>query len=75
MDKLLKDLELGSDGDLKLEVKGGKLLLSVNYVTAGVGASLGVSVSPDVFIDKLAAAIPGEIDDVVLGMLKAALKA
>jgi hypothetical protein len=75
MDKLLKDGKLGEDGDFKIEVKEGKLILSAGYMNEGLGASLGIQVSPDYFIDKLAAAIPGEIDDAVLSILKAALKA
>jgi hypothetical protein len=75
MDKMLKEGKLGEDGDFKLEMKDGKLLLSAGYMQEGVGASLGIQVSPDFFIDKLAEAIPGEIDDAVLSILKAALKA
>ena len=75
MDKMLKDGKLGDNGDFAIEIKEGVILISAGYMMNGLGAELGVKISPDVFIDKLAAAIPGEIDDAVLAILKAALKA
>lgn len=75
MDKVLKEGKLGEEGDFKVEVVDGNLLLSAGYMSDGVGASLGIKVSAEYFIDKLAEKIPGEIDDAVFAMLKAALKA
>ena len=40
----------------------------------GVDAGLYVDVSPEYFLDKLKAAIPGEVDDKIIDMLKLAFK-
>lgn len=64
------DKELYEAGELKLELKDGKIALVLD--TKGV--DVAVSVDSDYFLDKLAEVIPGEIDDAVFGMLKAALK-
>lgn len=65
------DQELLKQGELTLSIVGGDLVLS--FESKGVAAS--VKVESEYFIDKLAEAIPGQIDDAVLGMIKAALKA
>lgn len=74
MDKVLTEKELSSETDLKVEIIAGDVHLSVEHASKGVGASLGVKISTDYFLDKLAAAIPGEIDDAVIAMIKAAAK-
>lgn len=62
MEKEIADLKIGAVAELKLEFKAGKLVAS-----AEVGA--------DELLDLIAAKVPGTIDDAVLGLLKAALKA
>jgi len=74
MDMDLHDQPLGSEGELKLELKEGKLLLHVNHNSKGMSAGLELNIDPDYFMDKLAEAIPGKIDDAILEMIKAALK-
>jgi len=71
----LAEKDLGANGHLSLKMESGKLKLSVEYGGGGVSGSVGVSVDSDYFIDKLAAAIPGQIDDAILALIKAALKA
>lgn len=65
------DKDLLTKGDLKLKIEAGKLVL----VLDSAGVDVSVVVETDYFMDKLAAAIPGTIDDAVIGMIKAALKA
>ena len=67
--------ELGAEGAFDLKIEGGKVVLVGAHNSKGAEIGACVKVSPDYFIDKLAAAIPGKIDDMVLGMLKEALKA
>jgi len=43
------------------------------YEGKGGGAELKVFVSAEYFLDKLAEAIPGQIDDLIIAALKAAL--
>lgn len=62
------------DVSLKIEVADGKVKLSSALDSKGLGAQLSVVLEPDYFIDKLAEAVPGKIDDMVLGMLKQVLK-
>ena len=72
-DKKLVEFAKG-EADLDLEFKDGKLRASVSYDGKGVDAGLYVDVSPEYFLDKLKAAIPGEVDDKIIDMLKLAFK-
>lgn len=74
MEKELLEKEIGKDGNLTIEFEGGKLKFIAGVESKGVDAGLYVDVDPDYFIDKLKEAIPGEIDDAVLEMLKIAFK-
>jgi hypothetical protein len=74
MDKVLVDDQVSKELELKIEFKGGDLLLSAVYAGKGVGAQMGVNVSPDYFLDQLKLAIPGQIDDAIIDVLKAAFK-
>jgi hypothetical protein len=74
----MKDIaegKIGSDGKYDLELVEGKLKLTVAYDAGGVEAGVSVALNPDYFLDKLAAVIPGQVDDAVIALLKAALKA
>lgn len=73
-EKVLNEVSLGSEGGVKLSIEGGKLKLEVVYDSKGLDGSIGLMLDPDYFIDKLAEAIPGKIDDAILNILKAALK-
>ena len=72
MSDLLKK-EFG-DADLELKFSEGKLRLMASIDTKGVDGGVFVDLEPDYFLDKLAEAIPGNIDDAVIAMLKAAFK-
>jgi len=74
MDKGLVDGKIGSEFDYKLELKDGKLRLEGKYGGAGGAAGAFFELEPNYFLDKLADAIPGEIDDMVIAALKGALK-
>lgn len=73
--KELADVKLGEEGKLELDVKGGKLIMRVTYDGKQVDASAQVSADVELFLDKLAAKIPGQVDDAVIGVMKMALKA
>jgi hypothetical protein len=80
MEKDIVEGNIGAVGSYDLEFKGGKLSALVKIdreVGAGLSieGSMKVSLDADMVIDALAAAIPGKIDDVALGLIKAALKA
>ena len=62
--------ELLSKGELKIKVEGAKVLLILD----SAGVDFTVAVDGEYFMDKLAQAIPGQIDDTVIGLLKGALK-
>jgi len=72
MEKELVNKELGGDLDLKIDFKDGKLMVSIVADMKGADLGLSVAVDSDYFLDKLAKAIPGEIDDAVIGMIKTA---
>jgi len=74
VDKDLHEMPLGSEGELQLEIKEGDLMLSVSHASKGVAASLSARMSSEYFMDKLKEAIPGEIDDAIIDLIKAALK-
>lgn len=68
---------IGAVGSYDLKFESGKLSFDVNvgWGPAGVSAKLGVSLDGGAICDALAAAIPGTVDDALLGVLKAALQA
>jgi hypothetical protein len=74
MDQDLINKDLG-DADLLLKLEDGLLKLTVKYIKGGVSGSVTVDVDSGYFLDKLAALIPGQIDDAVITVLKGALKA
>lgn len=74
MDKELLNKELGKELSLKIELKGGKVLLELSHEGALGGLSFGGNLGVDQLITALEAAIPGGIDNAVLEVLRAALK-
>lgn len=66
---------IGTEGNIKVVLEGGKIKFLAVMDTKGVDANLSASVDSDYFIDQIALAIPGTIDDAIFGVLKAALKA
>lgn len=65
---------LGTEGEVALVLSGGKLSLVAKYDSKGLDGEVKLSVDSDYFIDELKAKIPGQIDDAILEILKAALK-
>ena len=74
MEKSLVDKDLGDKGELKLDLVNGDLKFTVSYAVTGVTGGVSITVSADELLDKLKAVIPGEIDDAVIDIVKAALK-
>jgi hypothetical protein len=70
MDKVEISSELGFD----LALESGKVVLTLGYDGKGADVKVIGAVEVGYFLDKLAAAIPGKIDDAVFDMLKLALK-
>ena len=69
-----KNIELSKELDLDIKVKEGKVELSLSSEMKGAGIALSVSLDSEYFGNKLAAAIPGQVDDAIIAMLIAALK-
>lgn len=67
---------IGAEGVLKIELVDGKVQVAVGYDSKGVDVSLGVAVESDYFVDKLAAAVPGEsaLEAGLVAALKLALR-
>lgn len=66
--------EIGSEAHVTGEITGGNIVITAKLDTAGVGATATAIISGDYFFDKLAEAIPGQIDDAVIALLKQAVK-
>lgn len=66
--------ELSPESKMKVELKGGKVILSADFASGGLDAQLSASLDTDYFMDELAKAIPGQIDDAIIAVMKAALK-
>lgn len=76
MDKDLVSGDLGSIGKYDVAFRAGRLIVSGSAsLPPGENISASVEVDSDKVLDAIAAAVPGKIDDVVIGVIKAALKA
>ena len=65
--------EISNEVNLKFSIENGKIGIVTGYEGKGGGAELKVFVSAEYFLDKLAEAIPGQIDDLIIDALKSAL--
>lgn len=75
MEKDLAEGKIGDKGAYDVEFKGGKLVGKVDFeFVSGVKAGIYAEFGADAVIDALAKAIPGQMDDALLNMLKGALK-
>jgi hypothetical protein len=74
-EKKMVEFAVSKEVDFEVDMKDGKLRLVFAYDGKGLDTGLYVDLEPDYFLDKLAALIPGELDDAVLAMVKSALKA
>ena len=61
------------EGELSLKIEDGKVKVIVSYDGKQADAKLEVSLGVDEYLDMLKEAIPGEIDDKVIDLLKMAL--
>ncbi len=67
--------QISKEAKVEITFEKGNIVLAGNLDTKGVDVGLTITVESDYFLDKLAAAIPGELDDKLLAMLKVASKA
>lgn len=78
-DEKIQDVAQGVIGNTgiayQINFVSGKLVASASLAGPAVGASLSISVDSDHVLDAIAAAIPGKIDDALIAVIKAALKA
>ncbi len=70
-----KVIDISKEAKFDIKVVAGKLVLAVSYDGAQVDAGISVAIDSDAFLDKLAALIPGQLDDLVISGVKVALKA
>jgi hypothetical protein len=70
----LANVNVSKELGLKIEFINNQVKLSLGLDTNGVDASISVMLEVDYFLDKLAAAIPGTIDNTIIELLKAGLK-
>lgn len=70
----IKQGEIGAEANYSLSVVDGKLKLAIKYDGKQADAELAIMLDGSAFLDKLAAAIPGKIDDMVINAIKGALK-
>lgn len=63
-----------SVGHYDVEFKGGKLMAKIDAEKSGVSGGAYVAIDADIVLDALAKAIPGTLDDAIIGIAKAALK-
>jgi hypothetical protein len=75
--ELEMDIVSGKNGevDFAVKIEKGILLLEVGYIGSGAGAGIKVTLEADYFLDKLKNAIPGQLDDSVIDLIKVAVKA
>jgi hypothetical protein len=74
MEKDIVDGKIGEVGKFDLEFKEGELRFVLDVGKFGLSAGMKVAVKAEDVIDAIAKAIPGQIDDAILQVLKAALK-
>lgn len=65
--------DIGAEAKYDVKLEEGKLVIAAKYDGAETDAELVVKIDAGLFIDKLAAVIPGTIDDAILAVLKGAL--
>lgn len=65
--------QVGPEDKWSVDLVSGKVVLVNNYVGLGGSVDLTVKVDAGYLLDELAKKIPGQIDDAVFGLLKAAL--
>lgn len=64
---------LGSEAKYDISFEDGQLVLSVRYDGDGIDGHLEIMLDAAHFVDMLADAIPGTVDDAVFAIIKAAV--
>lgn len=62
------------EGSLQMKIEDGKVKVALVYDGKQADAKLEISLGADEYLDMLKKAIPGEIDDAIIDMLKLAMK-
>ena len=62
------------EANLSIKIEEGKVKLAVSYDGKQADAMFEVSLDSDQYLDMLAEAIPGDIDDAIIALLKGAMK-
>ena len=73
-EKELVNKDISTEVNAEIKFVEGNIVIQGNYDGKGLGATVAVKMKTEYFLDKLAEAIPGELDDKLLDMLKVALK-
>lgn len=73
MEGQIAEGKIGAVGKYDVEFKGGSLVLEIAAEAGPGSVGLKVEVSSAQVIDAIEKAIPGQLDDMVLELLKAAL--
>jgi hypothetical protein len=66
--------QISKEAKVDILFENGNVVLKGILDTKGVDVELALKVESDYFLDKLAAAIPSEIDDKIIALIKVALK-
>lgn len=75
MEAQLAQGNIGTVGKYDIDFKEGHLVLEIDANVPVGSAGLVIKVSAEKVLDAIAKAIPGTIDDAVIGVIKAALLA
>lgn len=71
----LLDKQLSPESSVKIVMAAGKISLIGMLDTKGLDLQVVASVDSDYFFDELAKKIPGQLDDAIIAVLKATIKA
>ena len=66
--------EISKESVATIELADGNIIVSESLDTEGVSGVAKIHLNGDYFFDKLKEAIPGQIDDAVIEVLKMAIK-
>jgi hypothetical protein len=72
MEKQIVEGQIGTNGKYDLDIKDNELVLEVGAAFGPGSASVSLKLNGPEFLDMLKAKIPGQIDDAIFDLLKAA---
>lgn len=75
MEKELIGGAIGEKAKYNVEFKGGSLVAKFDYLENFVKGGIHIEFPADVILDAIAKAIPGQIDDAIIELIKKSLKA